>query len=237
MIPVYNECDCIDGLWLRLGKALNGLSASFEVIFVDDGSTDDSLQMLTRIGRSDPRVRVVRLLRNTGQTAALAAGFRSARGTWVATLDADLQNPPEEIGRLIEVSEGVDIVYGRRRKRNDSWAKRIGSRIGNGVRNTITGHHVRDTGCSLKLMRRTALMRIPLLTGMHRFLPTLFAFHGFKTRELDVAHENRAAGISKYGNLGRAWHGLYDCFAVRWMRSRGLRYECEEIDHGPVSED
>jgi len=178
VIPVYNERECIDGLWSRLRAALDGLDRTFEVVFVDDGSTDDSLRMLTRIGRSDPHVRVVRLMRHTGQTAALAAGFHAARGTWVATLDADLQNPPEEIGRLIEASDGVEIVYGRRRERNDRWTKRIGSRIGNGVRNAVTGHYVHDTGCSLKLMRRTALMRLPLFAGMHRFLPTLFAFHG-----------------------------------------------------------
>ena len=232
VVPVYNERECVEPLWERLAPVLDATGSSWETVFVDDGSSDGTAEILERLARERPRVRVVRLLQNRGQTAALSAGFAHARGEWIVTLDADLQNPPEEIPRLLAAVDGVDLVYGRRRVRHDGWAKRIGSRIGNGVRNLVTGHFVHDTGCSLKLFRRNALARIPLFHGMHRFLPTLFEFHGFRTREVEVAHEPRAAGTSKYGNLGRAWRGLYDCFAVRWMRSRSLRYESVEIDNG-----
>jgi glycosyltransferase involved in cell wall biosynthesis len=174
-------------------------------------------------------VRIIGLSRRSGQSAALAAGFRAARGEWIVTLDADLQNPPEEIPRLFEAAEQVDLVYGRRRRRIDSWIRRLSSRIGNGTRNIITGHRVSDTGCSLKALRREALSRIPLFHGAHRFLPTLFAFHGLKIREIAVDHHARTAGLTKYGVLNRAWRGLLDCLAVRWLRGRSLKYEAREI--------
>jgi len=233
VIPVYNEDACIDALWRELEPVLDRIGRPWEVVFVDDGSTDRGPERLLALARRRPEVRLVQLAANRGQTAALDAGFRAARGEWVVTLDADLQNPPQEIARLLEAAEGVDLVYGRRRVRHDSWVKRVASRIGNGVRNAITGHRVHDTGCSLKLYRRDALRRIPLFTGMHRFLPTLFAFHGFAVREIEVDHRQRVAGHSKYGNLTRATRGLHDCLAVRWMRGRSLHYEARELTSDP----
>lgn len=238
VVPIYNEEACIVALWPRLYAVLIDLELSWEVLFVDDGSTDRSRERLVELasdgsGRSGPfergEVRVVALARNSGQTAAFDAGFRAAHGRWVATLDADLQNPPEELPKLLEAADGVDLVYGRRVRRMDGRLKRIGSRIGNGVRNLITGHRVRDTGCSLKLYRAAALRRIPLFTGMHRFLPTLFHYHGFRIREVEVEHAERFGGASKYTNFGRAMRGLFDCFAVRWMRRRSLGYSSREI--------
>jgi glycosyltransferase involved in cell wall biosynthesis len=229
VIPVFNEESCIEPLWERLAPVLQGLGRAWEVVFVDDGSTDAGPGILLRLRRDYPAARMIRMARNQGQSAALDAGFRAARGGWIVTLDADLQNPPEEIPRLFEAAGGVELVFGRRRRRRDSWFKRTGSRIGNGVRNLITGHRVRDTGCSLKLYRADALRRIPLFRGMHRFLPTLFVFHGYRIREIEVEHHPRVSGTSKYGNLARAWHGLADCFAVRWMRRRSLDYRAEEI--------
>ena len=232
VLPVYNEDACIAMLWSRLHAVLQELKPTWEVIFVDDGSRDRSLAQLIGIRSFAGTVRVLRLDRHRGQSAALDAGFRAARGSLVITLDADLQNPPEEIPRLIEAAQGYDLVFGRRQKRLDSSLKRLASRIGNMTRDVITGHHVADTGCSLKIYRRLALRRIPMFTGMHRFLPTLFVFHGFRVREIDVRHEPRAAGVSKHTYLGRAWRGLLDCFAVRWMQTRALRYDYKEIEDG-----
>ena len=228
VVPVYNEEACIDPLWSRLRPVLQGLGQSWEVLFVDDGSSDRSADLLAALRAGDRRVRLLRLRGNHGQTAALDAGFRAARGDWIVTLDADLQNPPEEIPRLFEACDGVDMVYGRRKTREDGFTTRLASRVGNFVRNGITGHKVNDTGCSLKLYRRDALRHIPLYGGMHRFLPTLFAFHGYSIREVEVRHESRAGGVSKYGIGNRALRGLADCFAVRWMRPRAMKYEVDE---------
>jgi glycosyltransferase involved in cell wall biosynthesis len=228
VIPVYNEEACLEPLWHRLHPVLEGLGRRWEVVFVDDGSTDRSAVLLGQLRREHPGVRLLRLERNRGQTEALDAGFRAARGVWIATLDADLQNPPDEIPRLLAASDGVQLVYGRRKVRRDDWRTRMASRVGNAVRNWVTGHRVRDTGCSLKLYRREALARIPLFRGMHRFLPTLFAFHGFAIREIEVEHAPRVGGVSKYGIGNRALRGLADCFAVRWMRRRCLSYRVHE---------
>jgi dolichol-phosphate mannosyltransferase len=231
VIPVFNEEENLAHLWSRLRPILAQLDRNWELLLVNDGSTDHTLERLKAIRAEDPRARIIELDRNYGQSAAMDAGFRAARGEWVITLDADLQNPPEEIPRLLEATDGVDLVYGRRMRRQDSWTAKLSSRIGNGTRNLITGHHVNDTGCSLKCYRREALERIPLFRGMHRFLPTLFNFHGFKIRELDVAHESRVAGISKYGIGNRAWRGFLDCMAVRWMRNRAFVYKSTEAEN------
>ncbi len=229
-LPIYDEAECVDLLWPRLEAALRATGRSWEAILVDDGSTDGTPAALERIRASCDRVRVLRLARNAGQSAALAAGFHAARGTWVATLDADLQNPPEELARLLAAADGdVDLVFGRRATREDGWLKRVASRVGNGVRNAITGHRIPDTGCGLKLMRREALLRLPLFDGAHRFLPTLFAMHGYATRQVDVAHAPRPAGRSKYGIWRRARRGLVDCLAMRWLSRRSLRERGREL--------
>lgn len=228
VIPVHDEKDCLPALWNRIRPVLESLGRSFEVVFVDDGSKDGSLDILSKIRATSRSVRVLSLRERRGQSAALAAGFRAARGAWILTLDADLQNPPEEIPHLFAATADVDMVYGRRRRRNDSPLKKLSSRIGNSTRNLITGHTVRDTGCSLKLFRRDGLARIPLFQGMHRFLPTLFAFHGLRIREVDVDHHPRAGGRTKYGVLNRAWRGLLDCLGVRWLRGRSIRYDARE---------
>ncbi len=228
VIPVYDEEACVELLWERLRPVIDALGPRFEVLFVDDGSTDRSPVLLKAIRTTDPRVRLLTLDRHHGQSAALAAGFRAARGDRLITMDADLQNPPEEIRRLLEAGDDVDLVFGRRRKREDRPIKIFASRIGNGVRNMITGHRVHDTGCSLKLFRATALARIPMFNGMHRFLPTLFVFHGFAVKEILVDHHLRCGGASKYGLIDRAWRGLVDCLAVRWLGRRSLKYRILE---------
>ena len=230
VFPVYNEEENVPILLEEIARALAGRPWTSEIVAVDDGSSDRSLEVLLQARVKYPTLRVLRLEKNSGQTAALDAGWRAARGKFVVSLDADLQNDPADIPRMMENLEknGADMVIGVRVNRQDTWARKIQSRIGNGVRNWITGDHITDTGCSLKLVRREAIDRVRLFTGMHRFLPTLVRMEGYKVIEMPVNHRPRRFGVSKYGAMNRAFRGLLDCLAVRWMGSRALRYKCRE---------
>jgi dolichol-phosphate mannosyltransferase len=233
VIPAYNEEPNVDACYRELVETLDGLGQSFEVIVVDDGSTDGTFAALARLADRDPRLRVLRFRRNAGQTAALAAGFRAARGDVVVTMDADLQNDPRDIPALLVALERVDAVCGWRVDRQDPWAKRVASRVANRVRRHFTGDGVHDTGCMLKAFRRSALDRLALYRGMHRFLPALLRMEGCRIAEVPVRHRPRRAGRSKYGNWGRLWTGLADLWAVRWMARRRLDYEIAEVRGGP----
>ena len=230
VFPVYNEEENVPILLEEIGRALAGKPWTYEIVAVDDGSRDRSLQVLMESRSKHPTLRVIRLEKNSGQTAALDAGWRAARGKFVVSLDADLQNDPADIPKMMENLEknAVDMVIGVRVNRQDTLARKIQSRIGNGVRNWITGDHITDTGCSLKLVRREAIDRVRLFTGMHRFLPTLVRMEGYKVMEMPVNHRPRQFGVSKYGAMNRAFRGLADCLAVRWMGSRALRYKARE---------
>jgi glycosyltransferase involved in cell wall biosynthesis len=228
VIPAYNEEPNIEPGYRELVGVLDGLGRPFEVIVVDDGSTDGTFAALGRLAAADPRLRVLRFRRNAGQTAALAAGFRAARGDVVVTLDADLQNDPRDIPTLLDALPGHDAVCGWRVDRQDPWSKRVASRVANAVRGAVTGDGVHDTGCMLKAFRREALARLPLFRGMHRFLPALLRMDGARLIEVPVRHRPRRAGRSKYGNWSRLWAGLPDLWAVRWMARRRLRYEVAE---------
>jgi dolichol-phosphate mannosyltransferase len=227
VIPAYNEEANVEPCYRELAAVLAATGQPFEIIFVDDGSTDGTREALRRLTREDARVRVLRLRRNAGQTAALDAGFRAARGAVVVTMDADLQNDPRDIPRLLAALPGHDVVCGWRVDRRDPWTKRVASRIANRVRRAITGDGVHDTGCTLKAFRRDALKRLHLYRGMHRFLPALLLMEGCRVTEVPVGHRPRRAGRSKYGNWGRLWSGLADLWAVRWMARRRLDYEIE----------
>ena len=231
VFPVYNEEENLPILLREIAAALEGTRWSYEVVAVDDGSTDRSLAVLEGLRASHPTLRVLALEKNTGQTAALDAAWRGARGRLVVSLDADLQNDPADIPRMLEELEraGVDMVIGVRVNRQDSWSRRMQSKIGNGARNLITGDRITDTGCSLKLVKREAIERVRLFTGMHRFLPTLVRYAGYRVVETPVNHRPRQFGVSKYGAMNRAFRGLVDCFAVRWMRKRVLTYRVREI--------
>jgi dolichol-phosphate mannosyltransferase len=228
VFPVYNEEENIPILLDEIVGALRG--TSFEMVAVDDGSVDRSLQILRESRRKHPNLRVLTFEKNSGQTAALDAGWRAARGRSIVSLDADLQNDPADIPRMIRKLEesGADMVIGVRVNRQDTWAKKMQSRIGNGVRNWITRDQITDTGCSLKLIRREAVERVRLFNGMHRFLPTLVRMQGYKVVEMPVNHRPRKFGVSKYGAMNRAMRGLADCFAVRWMGKRMLNYKVRE---------
>jgi len=228
VVPLHDEQDSLEPLHRELDAALAGVAGGVELIFVDDGSRDESRARLRGLAAKDPRVRVLALDRNHGQSAALDAGFRAARGAVVVMLDADGQNDPADIPRLLAALDAADVVNGVRVGRRDDWLRRVSSRIANGFRNTLTQESVTDVGCSLRAMRAEPLRRVRLWRGAHRFLPTLLRLEGARVVELPVAHRPRRHGRSKYGVLDRLFAGLADVFAVRWLQSRALRYEARE---------
>jgi len=231
IIPVYNEEENINILLGELTGVMKGMKKDYEVILVDDGSTDRSFQVMEEMARKDRRITVIRFKRNAGQTAAFDAGFKQARGEIVITLDADLQNDPKDIPFLLEKIKDNDMVCGVRTKRMDSWIKLISSKIANYVRNRLSDEEVSDTGCSLKAYRKEYLTRIKLFNGMHRFFPTLMKMEGAKVAEVPVHHRPRRFGKSKYNIRNRLFRSFIDLLAVRWMKKRKLSYEIEEIVH------
>lgn len=220
LIPVFNEIENLDLLYQRLVESLEPLGEPFEVLLVDDGSTDGSVARIREICARDGRFSLLGLNRNFGQTAAMAAGIDHARGEIVITLDADLQNDPADIPRLLEIyRQGYDLVSGWRRKRNDAWLSRtLPSRMANGLISWITGVHLHDYGCTLKAYRRDLLQQLDLYGEMHRFLPALLAHLGARITEVEVTHHPRHAGTSKYG-LGRTGKVLLDLMTVKFLGS------------------
>lgn len=228
VIPVYNEEACLPALEEELVAALAPLGIPYEVILVDDCSADRTPGLLREICARRPAFRALRFAENRGQSAAMAAGFRAARGAVTVTLDADLQNDPADIPALLERMGEVDCVCGWRRKREDNWLRKLSSRIANGVRNWLSGETITDTGCSLKAYRTDLLQRIYLFRGAHRFLPTLLKMEGASVAEVPVNHRPRTRGESKYGVWNRLFRSFYDLLGVRWMKSRTLGYRVAE---------
>jgi glycosyltransferase involved in cell wall biosynthesis len=222
VVPVYDEEESLPQLHAELCEHVGGMGVPWEVLYTDDHSTDGSLAVLLELRAADPRVRVLSLARNYGQTAAMAAGFEHSRGRVVVTLDADLQNDPVDIPRLLAALEGWDVVCGVRARRRDTWLRRVSSRIANAVRNRATGEAVTDVGCTLRVYRREVVAAVPMFTGMHRFLPTLLRLGGARIRELPVGHRPRLHGRAKYGVHNRLWRGIVDLVAVRWMQRRWI---------------
>jgi len=232
VLPVYNEADSLTTLLAELQPIVQGVTAEYEFVFVDDGSTDGSREILLGMAREDPRVVVFGLDRNHGLSSALHAGFTRARGEIVASLDSDLQNDPADLPRLIEaVRTGqADMACGWRRDRHDPWVKRMSSKIANGWRNRRTGSNIHDVTCPLKAFRREVVRVFHPFDGMHRFLPTLAEVNGFRVVEIPVGHRPRQHGDSKYGVWNRLWRGLSDLRTVRWMMKRGMTYRCDRVD-------
>jgi dolichol-phosphate mannosyltransferase len=219
VVPVFNEEENIPLLQSELATTLAG--TDHEIIFVDDGSTD---RTVTRIEQS-PSVRLIRFEENRGQSAAIYAGAQAARGRVVIFIDADLQNDPADIPRMIaQIADGADLVCGYRRKRKDTVTKRLTSRIANFVRSRFTKDGVRDTGCTLKAMRRECVRTLVPFKGMHRFIPALVKGAGYRLVEMPVNHRPRRFGESKYGFGSRAVRATVDMFGVRWLLSRQLNY-------------
>lgn len=229
VVPAYNEEESLPVLVGEIRSALAGRAA--EILLVDDGSTDRTAAVAQELAVADPALRVLRLTRNSGQSAALAAGWRAARGAVVVTLDADLQNDPAEIPRLLaKLAEGWDVVSGVRRNRQDTWVRLLSSRIANGVRNWATKDQVTDVGCTLRAVRREFLVDLPMFTGMHRFLPTLLKMQGARTTEIPVNHRARRFGVAKYGIGNRLFRAVADLLAVRWMQKRWIDFRrAEEV--------
>ena len=229
VLPVFNEEGSLRRLHEELAPVIRGLGRTFEMVFVDDGSRDRSPEILRELAAAHPEVVVWRLDRNHGLSSALDAGFRSARGEVIVTMDADLQNDPADIPRLFALLGEYDMVCGWRRSRRDPWLKRVSSRIANGWRNRRTGEAVHDITCPLKVFRAAIVPHLPPYDGMHRFYPTPARMAGFRVVEVPVAHRERAAGTSKYGIWNRLWKGLSDLRAIRWMQRNRLTYRKERV--------
>jgi dolichol-phosphate mannosyltransferase len=227
VIPVFNEEENVLDLATEVLQALEG--TAHEIIFVDDGSGDSTAILLIKLTAAQPRVRLIRHRFNCGQSAAIVTGVRSARAPWVATLDGDGQNDPADIAKLLAVARDISpppvCVCGERRQRQDSWSKRVSSRIANRVRSRLLGDRIADTGCGLKLFRREAFLELPRFDHMHRFLPALFLRDGRKVVSVPVNHRPRRHGVSKYGLHNRLWVGLVDLLGVLWLQRRGRRPE------------
>jgi glycosyltransferase involved in cell wall biosynthesis len=219
VVPLLNEQDNIGTLHQQICDALTD-KYNYEVIFIDDGSTDNSFETLKKLHKSDPRVRIIRFRKNFGQTAAMSAGFTHARGDIIVALDADLQNDPADIPQMIaKLHEGFDVVSGWRKKRHDkALTRRLPSKIANWLISTITGVKLHDYGCTLKAYRKEVLAQTRLYGEMHRFIPALASWNGAVIEEIVVNHRPRTAGVAKYG-LGRTWKVILDLITVNFLGS------------------
>ena len=228
VIPAHNEAESIELCVRETAGVLDHLQRPYEILVVDDGSQDATFEILRKLRSDIPALRALRFKERRGQTAAMDAGFRNAAGEIVVTLDADLQNNPADIPRLLDALPGWDAVCGVRVKRNDSFVRLISSRIANWVRNRLSDETIQDTGCTLKAYRRECLLKLKLFDGMHRFLPTLLKMEGCRVTELPVGHRPRLRGKAKYNIRNRVFKSFRDLLAVRWMKHRWIRYEIEE---------
>ncbi len=228
VVPVYNEEENLPILIPQIVETIAPLGKSYEMIFIDDGSTDGSRMVIKEMISKFPELHLIGFKKNCGETAAGAAGLRGAKGKVVITLDADLQNNPGDIPKMLEYLKEYDMVTGWRQKREDSWVKKITSRIANGIRNWLSGEKIRDSGCTFRAYKRECLQDIKLYKGMHRFMPTLVKMEGFRVIEIPIAHYPRKFGVSKYTTWNRMWRAFVDLLAVRWMKSRHIRYDIEE---------
>jgi dolichol-phosphate mannosyltransferase len=238
LVPVFNEGGNIASTALEVVEAY-ALVCPFEILFVDDGSTDATASELAAVHARDGRVRVIRHRRRAGKSAALMTGFRAARHDWIQTLDGDLQNDPEDAASLwhrLHAEGGppasLGLVAGVRKRRNDGVVKMVSSRIANAVRRGMLRDATPDTGCGFKLIRRDVAVRLPFFDGMHRFLPALVRRAGYEVMQVPVNDRPRAAGRSKYGFFGRLGAGIVDLLGVFWLTRRGTHTEAEEIMSG-----
>jgi len=236
VIPFFNEGESVEFVCGELFQVLerdSGLAQRWEVILVDDGSSDSTGPLIDKEAQQRERVRALHLHPNSGQSAALQAGFRAAHGTLVATLDGDGQNDPRDIPVLVEAlqAQGVDMMCGIRRHRADNFVRRVSSRIANRVRSGILRDNITDVGCSLRVFRRDCLADVRFFRNAHRFFPALFIMAGHRVAEMPVNHRPRERGVSKYGGgiNSRLWVGIADLAGVYWLRKRFLLYQAKEF--------
>lgn len=225
VVPVHNEAGNITPLLAEIQAALEGRH-DFEIIFVDDGSRDGTATELASARSAFPRLRVITHREACGQSTAMRTGILSAHAPWIATLDGDGQNDPADIPRLMAAATAVGpasrlrMVAGYRKRRRDSWIKRISSRIANGIRSALLGDATPDTGCGLKVFRRETFLELPYFDHMHRFLPALVQRAGWEVISVEVSHRHRERGKSKYGTLDRLAAGILDLLGVMWLKRR-----------------
>ena len=232
VVPVYNEQDNILPLLAEIAAALRGRGA-YEVVYVDDASSDGTLGVLTRARMLHPELRVLRHRERSGQSTAIRNGVKAARGRWIATLDGDGQNDPADIPKLLAMRDGsppaIRLFAGWRVNRQDSGSKRWASRLANAIRSRLLRDETPDTGCGIKLFERDAFLDLPYFDHMHRFLPALVQRAGWQVRSVPVNHRPRGTGISKYNNLNRALVGIADLRGVAWLIRRSKRTAVDEV--------
>lgn len=227
LIPLKDEEENIEPLVNEIEQVMNTLEKSWELVCVDDGSTDRTPDILKKLEQERSYLRIIKLKQNYGQSTAFAAGFERVRGEFAITLDGDGQNDPADIPKLLAMLNDYDMICGIRQKRQDKPIKRMVSLCANAIRSRVCQDGMKDTGCSLKVYRTSCLKRIKMYEGMHRFLPALFIVEGYKVGQVEVNHRERQAGQSKYSFSNRSFNTIFDMFAVCWMRKRRLGYEVE----------
>jgi dolichol-phosphate mannosyltransferase len=228
VVPVFNEAENLYPLFDEIQAAMTRVGRPYEIIWIDDGSTDNSLEIIKKFSQQNPDSHCIAFARNRGQSAALSAGIARAKGKYVITMDSDRQNDPMDVINMAPLLEDYDMVTGWRKNRHDSAWKKFSSRFANAVRNRLSEETIKDTGCSLKIMKSEYLKRIKMFNGMHRFLPTLMKMEGASVIEIPVNHRPRIKGESKYGTWDRAFSGLADLLAVRWMKKKHIKYNIKE---------
>lgn len=222
LVPVYNEQGNIAAMTREVRAAMAASAVDYELVFIDDGSTDGTWGEIGKARKTEPRVRGLRHSRNAGQSAALWTGIQSTTADLIATLDGDLQNDPADLPLLLEELDDCDFVCGVRVKRNDNWLRRVSSRVARWARKAALKVDFRDTGCAMRVFRRSALKGVFPFNGLHRFLPVLVHGAGWRTKEFPVHHRPRVAGTSKYGLHNRLWRGIADLFAIAWYQKRRI---------------
>jgi glycosyltransferase involved in cell wall biosynthesis len=230
VIPIKNEEENAIKLAEELNVAMNQQPWEWECIWIDDGSTDKSNELLSKLSTQDQHHKIITFVENAGQSAAFHAGFHAAKGKIIATIDGDRQNDPADIPLVVEkiLTEDWDMVNGYRATRQDNQMRKLASKIGNGVRNAVTGKTVRDVGCSTRAFKRECVQELPCFKGMHRFLPTFVSMKGYKITEIPVNHRQRELGTSKYTTWNRMWVGIADVMGVRWLRKRAFNYQIKK---------
>lgn len=229
VLPVYNEQDNLQVLFAEIKRAADSTGRPWEAVFVDDCSSDSSLSIIRGLAEKHDEIRYVAFAENRGQSAAFCAGFDVAESDIIITMDADLQNDPMDIPKMLELyGNDCEMVIGWRAKRKDTFIKRISSKIANAIRDSLVDDGVHDTGCSLKIMKRDLLLKLPRFKNMHRYFPIMMKMQGARIKEVKVNHRERVCGVSKYGTIDRALAGIYDLIGVKWLINRHIGYTVKE---------
>jgi len=228
VVPAYNEEGNLPILIPKLAQVLNRLGLSYEMIFVDDGSSDGSRRILKEMASQYSCLRIIGLKENRGLSTALLVGMRESRGEKIVTLDSDLQNDPEDIPKLLNYLDRYDMATGWRQKRDDPWLRRVSTKIANAIRNRLSGEQIHDSACTLRAFKRECIKETPVFNGMHRFLSTLVKMNGYRIIEVPVLHHPRKFGKAKYNIRNRALRAFIDLLGVRWMKGRRIQYDIEE---------